>query len=236
MSETLATGFSFKQNGNEAKSEKEAMMLRAAIAIAIAIGSVCCSGCSTPGDDITPLSVIPSGSPSPVPRVRPTEGPAGEEEPVRLEKTVIKTKQGQRWELQADEVDWAEDKSQAKAQAVTWFLLNPEGDRTVKVQSPGADVDMEAEEVVFTGEVVARRLDTLDESLVVNHLIYNGKERVFHGSDGVLWKRKGLQLAGETLTATAELDKVQLKGRVKGQTEGGLLKMDGSEPSEQRDR
>lgn len=212
-------------------------MLRAAIAIAIVLGSLGCLGCSTPGDDITPLAIIPSGSPSPrAPQGKP---PASnkEEEPVRLEKTVIKTKQGQRWEMQADEVDWADNRSQAKAQEVTWFLLDPEGQRTVKVESPGADVDMEAEQVTFTGEVVAQRLDNFEESLVVQHLIYDGKERLFHGSDGVLWKRKGIELAGETLTATAELDKVQLKGRVKGKTEGGLLKMDDAgAPSEQRDR
>lgn len=212
-------------------------MRRAAIAIAIAIGSLCSLGCSTPGDDITPLTVRPpDGLATPgTPDRSPT--PAGEEEPVRLEKTVIKTKQGQRWELQANEVDWLDNNSQAKAQEVTWFLLNPEGQRMVKVESPGADVDMEAELVTFTGEVVAKRLDSSEESLVVQHLIYNGKERIFHGSDGVLWKRKGIQLAGQTLTANADLDKVQLKGRVKGKTEGGLLKMDDlAKPSEQRDR
>jgi LPS export ABC transporter protein LptC len=155
---------------------------------------------------------------------------------VRLQKTVIKTKQGQRWELEADEVDWMDNNSQAKAQQVTWFLLGPQGERTVKVESPGADVDMNAEIVTFTGEVVARRLDS-PESLVVQHLVYNGKERLFHGSEGVLWKKTGIELAGLTLTATAELDKVQLKGRVKGKTEGGLLKPeDLNSASDQRDR
>jgi lipopolysaccharide assembly outer membrane protein LptD (OstA) len=106
----------------------------------------------------------------------------------------------------------------------------------VRVESSGADVDMNSELVTFTGEVVARRLDS-EESLVVQRLIYNGKSRIFSGSEGVLWKRQGIELAGQTLTATAELDKVQLKGRVKGKTEGGLLKMeDLVSPSEQRDR
>lgn len=203
-------------------------MLRAVIAMAIV--SLLWVGCSTPGGDVvqtpsessTPTGAVASASP--------------EEKPVRLEKTIIKTKQGQRWELEADVVDWMDDNAQAKAQEVTWFLLDDEGARTVRVESLGADVDLNAELVVFTGEVVAQRLGS-EESLVVAHLIYNGKERLFHGSDGVLWKRKGFELAGETLTANAELDKVQLKGRVKGKTEGGLIKTDElGEPSEQRNR
>jgi LPS export ABC transporter protein LptC len=205
--------------------------------IAMAIGGLSWLGCSTPGDGVVPLV---KGTPRALavasPGVPGSPTPAAEQEPVRLEKTVIKTKQGQRWELQADEVDWMNDNSQAKAQEVTWFLLNPQGQRTVRVESSGADVDMNSELVTFTGEVVARRLDS-EESLVVQRLIYNGKSRIFSGSEGVLWKRQGIELAGQTLTATAELDKVQLKGRVKGKTEGGLLKMeDLVSPSEQRDR
>lgn len=208
-------------------------MLRALIVIAI--GCLCWLGCSTPGDDIAPvLQRTPDSTHAPHdPKASASPAP---EKPVRLEKTVIRTKQGQRWELEADEVDWMNNNSKAKAHEVTWFLLGPKGERTIQVDSVGADLDMEAEVVTFTGKVVAKRLDSV-ESLVVQHLVYNGKERIFHGSQGVLWKRKGIELAGQTLTANAELDKVQLKGRVKGQTEGGLLKMeDLGQPSGQRDR
>lgn len=118
---------------------------------------------------------------------------------------------------------------------MTWYLLDPKGDRTVKVVSDGADLDMDDDEVTFQGEVVARRLGS-EETLTVQHLIYTGKDRLFHGSEGVLWKRKGIELAGETLTATAELDKVQLKGRVKGKSEGGQLKLDDPAESDQRNR
>lgn len=208
-------------------------MLRAIVAIAIC--SLFWLSCSTPGDEVVPVMARtpgPDQSPNPHASASPHES-----KPVRLEKTVIKTKQGQRWELEADKVDWLDNNSQAKAQDVTWFLLNPQGQRTIKVESPGADLDMDAEVVTFTGEVVAQRTDTSQESLVVNHLVYDGKGKIFHGSEGVRWKRKGFELAGQTLTANAGLDKVQLKGRVKGKTEGGLLKMgdlDGS--SEQQDQ
>lgn len=206
-------------------------MLRAVIAIAIC--ALFWAACSTPGDDVVPVVARTPGPGAAAPVAKPSATP-GESKPVRLEKTVIKTKQGQRWELEADKVDWLDNNQQAKAEDVTWFLLNHEGQRTVRVESPGADVDLQAEMVTFTGEVVARRTDTSQESLLVNHLIYNGKEKVFHGSQGVLWKRQGFELAGQTLTANAELDKVQLKGRVKGKTEGGLLKTEDSEqPSEE---
>lgn len=211
-------------------------MFRPVIVIAVA-SLLLGAGCSTPGDDLVGKAAA-SATPQRVAASTPSPQatPEGEGKPVKLQQTVIKTKQGQKWELQADTVDWMDNKSQAKAEEVTWFLLNPKGQREIKVVSVGADVDMDAETVVFSGEVVARRMDDSNESLVVQRLIYDGKERMFHGSDGVLWKRKGFELAGQTLTATSELDKVQLKGRVKGKTEGGLLKMDGLEPSEQRDR
>lgn len=197
------------------------------------VGALLIAGCTTPGDDIVVASATPapaaSATPSPVASASP------DDEPVRLEKTVIKTKQGQRWEMEADSVDWMDDSAKAKAQVVTWFLLNPQGQRTVKVESPGADVDMNTEIVVFTGEVNARRLDS-KETLEVNHLVYDGKKRVFHGSEGVLWKREGMELAGETLTANSELDKVQLKGKVRGKTDGSSLSAGGTPSPAQVDR
>ena len=94
---------------------------------------------------------------------------------------------------------------------------------------------MNTEIVVFTGEVNARRLDS-KETLEVNHLVYDGKKRVFHGSEGVLWKREGMELAGETLTANSELDKVQLKGKVRGKTDGSSLSAGGTPSPAQVDR
>lgn len=192
------------------------------VILTMCIGGLWAAGCSTPGQDITPVL---QRTPSAERRPMGTPSPGAEERPVRLERTVIRTRQGQRWELEAEEVDWMDNRSQAKAHDVTWYLLGPQGERTVRVDSPGADLDMEAELVTFVGQVVARRLDS-EESLEVNHLIYRGKERRFYGSEGVLWKRQGVTLAGQALTATAELDKVQLKGRVRGRTEGGLLKLE----------
>lgn len=208
-------------------------MFRAFISILIA--SLSWLGCSTPGDNIVGLVKTTPGPSAPGGKPKPTATP-GEEQPIRLEKTTIKTKKGQRWELEAETVDWKNDNSQADAETVTWYLLDPKGERTVKVDSKGADVDMQSELVEFTGEVVAQRLGS-EEQLVVQRLLYNGKKRMFYGSEGVLWKRKGIELAGQTLTANAELDKVQLRGRVKGKTEGGFPKLGDTEAdSDQRTR
>ncbi len=208
-------------------------MLRALISILIA--SLFWVACSTPGDNIVGLTRSTPGPSAVGGKPKPTPTP-GEEKPIRLEKTTIKTKKGQRWELEADTVDWKNDNSRADAETVTWYLLDPQGERSVKVDSDGADVNMKDELVEFTGEVVAQRLGS-EESLVVQRLLYNGKERMFYGSEGVLWKRKGIELAGQTLTANAELDKVQLRGRVKGKTEGGFPKMgDEKSASDQRTR
>lgn len=200
-------------------------MLRASLKIMI--GVLLVTGCGAPD--------AASESPSATPQATASVAPSPDDRPVRLEKTVIRTKQGQRWEMEAEVVDWMDDAAQAKAQDVTWFLFNPQGDKTVKVESAGADVDMNTEIVVFTGEVNARRLDS-EETLLVNHLVYNGKKRVFYGSEGVVWKREGIELSAETLTATAELDKVQLKGKVRGKSDQGSLSAGGDPSPAQVDR
>ncbi len=143
------------------------------------------------------------------------------ETPVRVQKSTIRTRQGQRWELEADEIDWMDSRQFAKAYDVTWYLVDEDGEKTVRVDAPAADVDMEGQVVTFIGQVLASRLDS-EETLTVEHLIYNGEDRMFYGSQGVVWKREGLTLNGQTLTATAELDKVQLKGQVQGQSRGRL--------------
>lgn len=154
------------------------------------------------------------------------------ETPVRVQKSTIRTKQGQRWELEADEVDWMDSRQFAKAYVVTWFLVDEDGEKTVRVDAPAADVDMEGQVVTFIGQVLASRLDS-EETLTVEHLIYNGEERMFYGSEGVVWKRDNLTLNGQTLTATAELDKVQLKGQVQGRSRGRLNRTESTARSEQ---
>lgn len=140
---------------------------------------------------------------------------------MRLKKTTIKTRQGQKWELEADEVDWTDSNSLAKARVVNWWLIDKNEKRWVKVVSPQANIDMDREIVTFTGETVATRIG-FPESLKVQKLVYKGKERKFYGSGGVTWRRATADLSGDTLTATAELDKVLLKGNVKGKIKGGF--------------
>lgn len=143
------------------------------------------------------------------------------EDTVRLDRTTIKFRQGQKWELKADNVDWFDDRSKAKAKTVTWWLLDEADKKWVRVDAPAADVQMDDEVITFIGETVATRLG-FPETLKVQHLVYKGKDKKFYGSGGVEWVRANVVLTGETLTATAELDKVQLKGKVRGKSEGGL--------------
>lgn len=183
----------------------------------------CCLGCTTPGDDIiadaTPgVSSSPGAVSTPTATATPREG---SEEPVEVRKFTIETKSGQKWQMESEQGTWLDDRSVAKVKEVTWYLLDEQDVRTVKVEAPEAEVEMDKDLVTFYGETVATRLG-FDETLKVQHLVYKGKERKFYGSEGVVWQRETGELSGETLTATAELDKVQLKGRVKGKTVGGL--------------
>lgn len=141
------------------------------------------------------------------------------DKPIRLEKTFLETKQGQRWQLEADRLDWSDANSRARAYEVTWYLLDATGKRNIVVKSAGADIDMEGQVVTFDGKVVAQRLHS-QESLVAQHLVYRGKEKRFYGSQGVVWKRQGIDIRGQSLIANAALDKVRLQGGIRGESRG----------------
>ncbi len=180
------------------------------------LASVGCQSTPAPSATSTPVAKdSPSGEST------PDSQAVVDEDTVRLRKTTIKTRRGQKWEMEAEEVDWMDDRSQAKAKVVTWWLIDENDKKWVKVDSPRADVDMDAEVVTFIGQTTATRIG-FDETLHVQRLVYKGKERKFYGSGGVTWHRETVDLAAQTLTATAELDRVQLKGKVKGKTTGGF--------------
>ena len=251
---------------------------------------------------VKPKTIVTSPSPSASPEVSesPTPDMADNtaEDTVRLKKTTLKNKQGQKWELEAETVDWADAKSKALAQEVDWWLLGEDDEPWVKVVSPHADIDMKNQIVIFTGETIATRVgfpeemkvqrlvyrgnektfhgsggvtwrrdpsipvsktktdqpevsqipikvespeveyNTITENVVfsgetiasrigskerlkVRKLIYKSEDRKFYGSGGVSWQRPAAELTGETLTASADLDRIQLKGRVKGKIKGG---------------
>ena len=184
------------------------------LAVVISWAAVGCSSTPDPSPTSSPKATPDVMTPTPASTDLPSDT-------VRLRKTTIKTRQGQKWEMEADEVDWMDDRARAKARDVTWWLVDQDNKKWVKVVSPEADIDMEGEVVTFIGETVATRLG-FPESLKVKKLVYKGKDRKFYGSGGVLWQRANIELTGETLTATAELDKVQLKGQVKGKSIGGF--------------
>lgn len=168
----------------------------------------------------------PEQSATPTPTPTTPEGAVGvTEEIIRVKKSTIRTSQGQRWELQAETMDWNDERSSARASEVEWWMIDEKDKRWVKVEAPIADIDMDNDMVTFSGETLATRVG-FPETLTVQHLVYKGKDRKFYGSGGVVWKRPQAELSAETLTATAELDKVQLKGRVKGRTSGGFDLLD----------
>ena len=188
---------------------------------------LCACNSNTPGESPTPGGATASLSPTP----EATSTPDPDGDAIRLKTTTIKTRQGQKWELEAGEVDWFEDRARAKATEVTWWLLDADDKRWVKVESPKADIDMDNEVVTFDGKTVATRLG-FPENLVVQHLVYKGKDRKFYGSGGVVWKRANLELSADSLTATSQLDKVQLKGKVQGKSKGGFGWFDELQESE----
>ncbi len=171
----------------------------------------------------SPTPVETRGGPTPSPAVStpaPSASPTASL-PVNVRNFTITTRDGQRWELESEEGEWLDGKSRAHLTNVVWYLRDENDERTVQVVSPEADAQMDKKIVTFIGETVVTRLG-LGETLLVNHLIYKSEERMFYGSQGVVYRRPKGELFGETLTATAELDKVQLKGRVQGKTVGGL--------------
>lgn len=190
------------------------------------------AGCHSEPDN-PEYSATPAGEASAEASATPaaSETPAERDDTISLKKTTIKTREGQKWELEAGQVDWSDSHSQAKATGVNWWLLDEDDKRWVKVESPEADIDMDHEIVTFEGKTVATRLG-FPETLEVQHLVYKGKDRKFYGSGGVVWKRANLELSGETLTATSQLDKVQLKGKVKGKSKGGFEWFDELQKSE----
>lgn len=196
--------------------------MRGLVYFSIAVLLVGCRSEPAPSASPTPAGGTATLSPSPA----VSAAPSGDKT-VRLQKSTIKTKQGQKWEMEAEEVDWMDDRSKAKAKDVDWWLVDDEGKRWVLVESPVADIDLDSEIVIFEGETVAKRLG-FDENLKVQRLVYKGKERMFYGSEGVEWHRGTVMLAGETLKATSTLSQVQLKGKVRGKSEGGFKDL--SEP------
>ncbi len=191
--------------------------------------SMSLSGCRStapvdPGGTVGPTPSIESSTATPSSDASPS--PDGEasaqsasERQVRVQGSTITTRKGQPWKLEAEEVDWLDSSKAADARNVTWYLLDPDGEPFVKVEALQAEVDVDAELVTFVGEVNASRLDS-DEELTVQRLLFDGQARQFFGSEGVVWNRPGYELRGDTLTASAQLDKVQLKGNVEGRFVG----------------
>lgn len=170
--------------------------------------------CQTPGppEGQATTAVGPTGTPTPA-----ATRASRDDDLVKLGKTTIRTKQGELWKMDAQRVDWRDQRRKARAYEVEWFLLDAQEKPTVRVESPEADVDLDTERVEFLGETVATRLRDQD-ILKVQHLVWEGRQKKFYGSEGVRWIRGVTQLRGDNMVATSQLENVELEGNVRGTT------------------
>ena len=136
---------------------------------------------------------------------------------INLAKTTVRTKKGERWALDATKIDWFEGRRKAKAYNVDWDLLDEKEQPAVNVKAPSAEFDLETETVEFFGQTVATRLERGD-LLKVNHLLWDGKKKMFYGSKGVRWIKGLSTVVGDTMEATAHLEHVELEGNVRART------------------
>lgn len=75
-------------------------------------------------------------------------------------------------------------------------------------------MDVDSERVEFQGRVTATGPD--GESLTVNRLVWDGKERQFFGDRGVRVERSGSVVEGERLIASPDLRHFEILGGVRG--------------------
>lgn len=155
----------------------------------------------------------------PVPTPSPDSSPAAEASPTgrapqpMLEKSTISSRGENPWRLDAEKIQYDDERKTARVGTLTWTLLDKKGNTLVQVEGNGARVDLEAEKVSFEGPVVAR--GPRGEVLNVTDLVWDGKNRTFVGTQGVKMVRDGTVLTGLRLTASPDLKRIQVEGDVK---------------------
>lgn len=176
-------------------------------------------GAGSGGGDSTPTPTPASASATPSPESSPSppaasSSPSGQATPSGIKTATLQSSRGLPWQLVADQVEWSDPTRKAKALKVQFTLWNKAKTKSTLVAAAGANVDIDSERVEFQGRVTAHNSE--GESLTVNRLIWDGKERKFFGHDGVRLERNGAVVEGESLEASPDLRKFEISGGVRG--------------------
>lgn len=169
-------------------------------------------GESTPTPTPASASATPSPESSPSPSASPS--PTSQTTPSGLKSATLQSSRGLPWQLVADQVEWSDPTRKATALKVKFTLWNKAKTKSTLVAAAGANVDVDSERVEFQGRVTAHNSE--GESLTVNRLVWDGKERKFFGHDGVRLERNGAVVEGESLEASPDLRKFEISGGVRG--------------------
>jgi len=156
--------------------------------------------------------------PAPEPTAAPTAAPSKSRAVSNLlteaGKTIIRTKKGRPWLMEAFKVHYKDAQQQAQLDDVDWTLSDQAGNKVIRIQAPKATYRLELEVVEFAGGVQARRYDTRD-LIKANKMTWNGKTGVLRGSEGVTWDRGKTHIQGDTATTTDKLDHILVDGHVR---------------------
>lgn len=166
--------------------------------------SLGCNSLPAPGHKVT---AIPS--PTITPGAQKREGLVAE-----AKKTMIHSKKGQPWLLQALKSRYLDGQQQAQLEGVDWTLSDREGKKLIRIQAPKAVFKIDSEMLEFVGGVEARRYDTRD-LLKAKKMNWSSKTGVLTGSQGVSWDRGQTHVEGDTLTTTDKLERILLNGNVR---------------------
>lgn len=175
-------------------------------------------GAGSGGGDSSPTPAPASASATPSPESPPSTSasPTSQTTPRQsgLKSATLQSSKGLPWQLVADQVEWNDPTRRAQAVKVEFTLWDKEKVNKTFVAAAGANVDVDAERVEFQGRVTARGAE--GESLTVNRLVWDGKERKFFGDKGVRVERDGSVVEGERLVASPDLRHFEILGGVRG--------------------
>lgn len=155
----------------------------------------------------TPASSPPTGNSSPLASSSPSTRSG-------LKSATLQSSRGLPWQLVAEQVEWNDPTRRARALKVEFTLWDASKQKRTLVAASGADVDVDSERVEFQGRVTASGPG--GESLTVNRLVWDGKERQFFGDRGVRVERSGSVVEGERLVASPDLRHFEILGGVRG--------------------
>ncbi len=156
----------------------------------------------------------PAPDPTATPSAAPSKPKSASNFLTEAGKTIIRTKKGRPWLMEAFKVHYKDAAQQAQLDNVDWTLSDSAGNKLIRIQAPKAVYRIEKETVEFAGGVQARRYDTRD-LIKANKMTWNGKTGVLQGSQGVSWVRGKTHIQGDTATTTDKLERILVDGHVR---------------------